>query len=105
VKLVQFDFPFQGPFGDDMAAALKDLAESINGEPGFLWKIWTENAEAKEGGGIYLFEDDASAKAYVAKHTARLQAFGVTTANAKVFDVNQQLSRINRAPILESAHR
>ena len=39
-KLLQIDFPFAGPFGDDMAVALRELAESIASEPGFIWKIW-----------------------------------------------------------------
>ena len=39
--LLQFDFPFEGPFGDAMAQALDGLARSIAAEPGLLWKIWT----------------------------------------------------------------
>lgn len=27
--LIQVDFPYQGPYGAEMAAAMKDLAESI----------------------------------------------------------------------------
>lgn len=99
MKLVQFDFPFRGPFGDEMGAALRGLAESINEEPGFLWKIWTENAAAQEAGGIYLFADAASAEAYIRKHTSRLGEFGITRVNAKVFDVNVELTRVNRAPL------
>lgn len=36
--LLQLHFAFNGPFGDAMAEQLKPLAESINQEPGFLWK-------------------------------------------------------------------
>lgn len=36
--LLQLHFSFNGPFGDAMAEQLKPLAESINQEPGFLWK-------------------------------------------------------------------
>ena len=99
MKLVQFDFPYEGPFGDEMAAAYRGLAESINEEPGFLWKIWLENAATAESGGIYLFADAASAEAYVRKHAARLGEFGITNINAKVFDVNVELTRVNRAPL------
>lgn len=41
--LLQLHFSFNGPFGDTMAEQLKPLAESINQEPGFLWKVWTES--------------------------------------------------------------
>lgn len=98
-KLLQIDFPFGGPFGREMAEALKDLAYSINDEPGFIWKIWTENEENNEGGGIYLFENEESAKKYLDKHTARLKGFGVAEVHAKIFDVNSDLSNINHGPI------
>ena len=41
--LLQLHFAFNGPFDDAMAEQLKPLAESINQEPGFLWKVWTES--------------------------------------------------------------
>ena len=97
--LVQFDFPFNGPFGADLAAALQGLAQSINEEPGFLWKIWTEDAAAGQAGGIYLFRDRASAEAYVAKHSARLGQFGIRDPRARIFDVNPALTRLNHGPL------
>ena len=98
-RLVQFDFPFEGPFGAAMSEALAELANSINDEPGFLWKIWTENESEATAGGIYLFEDDASAQAYIAKHSERLAHFGITGIRAKTFDVNAGLTAINRGPV------
>ena len=99
MRLVQFDFPFAGPFGAEMSAAMADLAQDIAGEPGLLWKIWTESQETGEAGGIYLFADAASADAYIAKHSARLQSFGVSGILARSFAVNETLSRIDRAPL------
>ena len=98
MKLVQFDFAFSGPFGDSMASALKDLAESIALEPGLVWKIWTENQDAGEAGGIYLFIDDESAQAYITKHTARLHQFGIAEVRVKIFDVNDKLTALTRGP-------
>ena len=97
--LLQVDFPYQGPGGDEMTAALRGLAESIANEPGLIWKIWTENQAAGEAGGIYLFKDVPSAEAYLAMHTARLMSFGVQRVNGKVFEVNDALSLIDRAPL------
>lgn len=97
-KLLQVDFDFSGPFGEEMSRALQGLAESINNEPGLIWKIWTESAANKLGGGIYLFEDEASASAYLTMHTARLQAMGITEVRGIIFDINTPLSLINKAP-------
>ncbi|WP_374340840.1 YdhR family protein [Azonexus sp.] len=44
--LLQVDFPYPGPWGDAMTAAMTGLAQSIAGEPGLLWKLWTENEAA-----------------------------------------------------------
>lgn len=97
--LLQIDFPFSGPFGEAMSTALADLARSIADEPGLLWKIWTENAATGEAGGIYLFADETSAQAYLAMHSARLCQFGIPQINAKLFAVNEALSRLDRAPL------
>lgn len=68
MKLLQVDFNFTGPFGEEMAEKLAGLAESINNEPGF---IWTESRKDQLAGGIYLFEDEASADAYLKSLTRR----------------------------------
>ena len=98
-QLVQISFPFSGPFGSRMAEALKDLAESISQEPGLVWKIWTESEEERTAGGIYLFESAELARAYLAKHIARLRALGITGISAAVFDINLDLTRITRGPV------
>jgi hypothetical protein len=96
--LVQFDFPYAGPWGADMTAAMGDLAQDIAGEDGLVWKIWTENQATGRAGGIYVFETPEAAAAYTEKHSARLGAFGITGINALSFDVNDALSAITRAP-------
>lgn len=97
--LLQVDFPYQGPWGQAMSEAMSGLAQSIANEPGLLWKIWTENAERNEAGGIYLFVDRTSADTYLTMHKARLKEFGIPQVNAKLFDVNAGLSAIDRAPL------
>ena len=96
--LLQVDFPYQGPWGDEMAAAMTGLAQSIAQEPGLIWKIWTENQAEGRAGGIYLFRDAASAARYQDKHTARLKAFGVEGIVARSFAVNPALTAITRGP-------
>ena len=97
--LLQVDFKMDGPFGDEMSKGFADLAKSINNEPGVIWKIWTEDAAAKEAGGIYLFETKEDAEKYLVMHSARLTSFGITDIRGKVFEVNEALSLINNAPI------
>ena len=98
-KLVQIHFDFHGPFGAEMSNQLVELAESINQEPGFIWKIWTENEANHEAGGVYLFQDEDTAQAYIKKHTARLKHLGVEEVTFKIFDINEPLSKINHGHI------
>ncbi|MFZ9659862.1 MAG: monooxygenase [Arcobacteraceae bacterium] len=99
MKLLQIDFPMDGPFGEEMSFAFKDLAEDIAKEKGLIWKIWTENSDAKEAGGIYLFEDESNANRYLEMHKNRLESFGIANIQAKIFDVNIPLSLIDNANI------
>jgi hypothetical protein len=97
--ILQVDFPYTGPWGAQMTEAMRGLAASIAGEPGLIWKIWTEQPARNEAGGIYLFTDEASAQAYLTMHAARLAGFGVPQVNAKLFEVNDALSLLDRAPL------
>lgn len=96
--LLQIDFPFNGPFGDEMAAQLGSLAQDIAGETGLIWKIWTENEAEKRAGGIYLFADPENAARYLSMHSARLQSFGISGIEAKTFAVNDALNAITHGP-------
>ena len=99
LTLLQIDFPYAGPWGEEMAAASRGLAEDIARTPGLRWKIWTENAATGRAGGIYLFDDAVSAEAYLGMHTERLAGFGITGIRAETFAVNEALTRIDRGPI------
>ena len=99
--VLQIDFPSSGPFGADMSQAFTPLAHDIAQEAGLIWKIWTENADTKQGGGIYLFEDIENANRYLTKHTERLNSFGIENITAKIFDVNVPLSQIDKVNFLK----
>lgn len=101
-KLLQVDFDFTGPFGEELSVELAGLAESINHEPGVIWKIWTESEKDKLGGGIYLFENESSAQDYLAMHAARLKEMGIQEVRGQIFDVNVPLSIINDGPIVKA---
>lgn len=97
--IIQMYFDKEGPFGDEAIAGSKDRAESINHEPGFIWKIWTEDAEDKKAGGIYLFDTKEHAEAYMEMHTQRLAKLGFGNFVSKIFDVNLGLTEINKGPL------
>ncbi len=97
--LVQVDFPYAGPFGEEMSQAMQPLAADIAGESGLIWKIWTESRDQGIAGGIYLFDNEEDAKRYIAKHEARLASFGIQDIRSRIFDVNRPLSLTDRAPL------
>ena len=98
-KVLQMDFPYPGPFGKEMTEMSRELAQSIAEEPGLFWKIWTENSTNQEAGGIYLFADENSATAYLKKHTERLKQWDIREFNAKIFDINDELTVITNGPV------
>lgn len=97
--IVQVDFPHTGPFNEAFTEAFTDLAKDIEKENGLIWKIWTENEDTKEGGGIYLFDNFEDAERYLLKHTQRLESFGYSNIRGKIFNVNETLSLINNASL------
>lgn len=97
--VLQVDFPHNGPFGDEMSEAMADLAKDIAKEEGLVYKLWTENEETKEAGGIYLFDNINDAKRYLQKHTKRLESFGYKDIKGKIFKINKPLSRLSKANI------
>lgn len=103
LTLLQFDFPFAGPWGEAATEAFRGLAEDIATTPGLRWKIWTENPATGRAGGIYLFEDEGSARAYLDFHTRRLQNAGIRDIRALELRVNETLSQVDRAPLGQAA--
>lgn len=97
--LVIFDFPARPPGGPEQAAAMRALAGDIAAEPELLWKIWTESAEEKRAGGIYLFRSREAAEAYHAKHAERLAKAGIIDIEATYRTYNAPLTAITRGPV------
>jgi hypothetical protein len=59
----------------------------------------TESEAAGEGGGVYLFDDEGSARAYLEEHTRRLEGFGISSIRTRVFHVNEPLTETTRGPL------
>lgn len=93
--LLQIDFTFpREMMGEALTQGAQQLARSITQEPGFISKIWTENAETGEAGGIYIFNDATSAQQYATMHQERVAQMGATNINSKIFDINTELTDI-----------
>lgn len=97
--LLQIDFPHQGPFGDELTQIMSNLAKEIAQEKGLIFKIWTENEETKEAGGIYVFDNADDADRYLKMHTQRLESFGYTDIKSKIFTINEELSTLSKTKI------
>jgi hypothetical protein len=95
--ILQMDFASPPPWGEARREALRALAHSIAADtPGLAWKIWTEDEAAGRAGGLYAFTSRAAAEAYQAMHTARVTARGATDIQARIWDINAELSTITR---------
>jgi hypothetical protein len=102
-KILQINFSFNIPAAD-LAAAFAPLAQPIADTPGLRWKIWLMNADKGQGGGIYLFDDEASVQAYLAgpiigglKTNPALGDVSIRT-----YGVAEEISLVTRAPIQET---
>jgi len=99
--IVQFNFPFLGPWGDELAEIAKPVAEYLADTYGLVWKIWTENPQTNRAGGIYLFENKYSAKHFAENHQIILHKMGITEGIiCHIFEINQKLSEFTRGPVI-----
>ena len=79
---------------DSVAPAFVDV-------PGLMWKIWLLNPEAKEAGGIYLFDSQASLEAYRnGPLVAKLRALpAVENISVKPFEIVPEATALTRGPV------
>lgn len=104
-KILQVNFKYNVS-GDEYEQAVSPMANDFAAVAGCRWKIWLINEAENEAGGIYLFDDDASLKAFlesplvaqVTSHPA-LRDFSV-----KQFDVMEEITAITRGPVRKAAY-
>ncbi len=99
LKLWDLHLKYDGPITEEFMDGNRMLAESIAEEPGVLWKIWTHETGTNHFGSTYLFKDLEHLEKYKAMHIKRLNAIGITDITDHVFDILEDLSRMNRAPL------
>uniref|UniRef100_A0A7S1UZD2 Uncharacterized protein n=1 Tax=Grammatophora oceanica TaxID=210454 RepID=A0A7S1UZD2_9STRA len=101
-KLLQITFQkppsSESDSDDDEGSLLLQRANKISTFPGLIWKIWIANHESNTFGGTYLFQDEASAKHYLASpipdDIRHLPSF-----KTEIFDVEEEFSAITHAPL------
>jgi hypothetical protein len=108
-QIVEINFNYTVP-RSDLENAFRLSATPIANAPGLIWKIWVINEAEKEAAGVYLFEDESSARNYVmGEIVTELKASpAVRNASVKQFGILEELTKVTRGPItrglVEPAH-
>jgi len=99
-KILQINLKCKDPKAD-FAEAYLPAAQTIADVKGLIWKVWVMNEAENTAGGIYLFEDGASVKAYLEGPIvdAVMKNEALSDKEAKVFDVLDKHSKITRGPV------
>lgn len=99
-KILQINLRFNVS-AEDLAKEFESAAVPIAKVPGLKWKIFCMKKERNEAGGIYLFEDEDSLKAYIESPImARMKALDAfSEITLKEFDCVEESSAITRGPV------
>lgn len=98
-KIWDLHLKYNGPITEEFIEGNKQLAESIAKEEGIIWKIWTHEEGTNHYGSTYLFKNLDYLTKYKEMHIKRLNAIGITDITEYTFDILEDLSKINHAPI------
>jgi hypothetical protein len=99
-RILQINFKFDGSKAEYLQA-FSEAAEPIAAVAGLRWKIWPWSDDERVGGGIMLFDDAASAQAYLEGPIAAQvgQHPAVSDISVRQFDVLGDLTAITRGPV------
>jgi hypothetical protein len=86
---------------EELKEGAKKLVQPVQQVPNLVWKTWIVNDQEKLTGGIYLFENEEAAKAYVEGPLIdQLRNSPVfKNLSIKLFDIMEDQSKATRAPI------
>jgi hypothetical protein len=99
-KILQVNYKLNGSVAGFMREA-GAVASALASVPGLRWKVWLMNETEHEGGGIYLFDNDASLQAFLEGPivTALKDHPALTHLSVKQFDVSEDLTKETRGHI------
>ncbi|AAV93918.1 monooxygenase [Ruegeria pomeroyi] len=98
-KIWDLHLTYDGPLSQEFLTGTRQLAESIAQEPGIVWKIWTVEDGTNHFGSTYLFRTLDHLETYKKMHLKRLADFGIRVVSDHVFDIMEELSAIDNAPL------
>ncbi|GAA4279224.1 monooxygenase [Aquimarina mytili] len=98
-KIWDLHLKYDGPVTQEFMDGNKQLAASIAEEEGIIWKIWTYEEGTNHYGSTYLFKNLDYLEKYREMHVKRLNAIGITDITDYIFDIFEDLSKIDNAPI------
>ena len=86
---------------EEYQEAVAPLADKFADLPGLKWKVWILNAESKEAGGIYLFDNQASVDEYLSGPLAKVVTThpALSSFSVKQFAIMEDVTKITRGPI------
>lgn len=95
--LLQVNFDLDPSRNEDLELTLT-RAEKLARTPGLIWKVWLRDEERRRGGGVYLFEDAASAHAWADGRFETMAQRMPWSSNIKVeiTPVQEALSSVTR---------
>jgi hypothetical protein len=98
--ILQINFTFEGSKAEYLEA-FSQVAASIAATPGLRWKVWPWNEGDRVGGGVYLFDDAASAQAFLQGPIASGlgQHPAVSDISIQQFEVLDSLTAVTRGPV------
>ena len=96
-KILQVNYKLNGPRAEYERENLP-YAQPIADIAGLRWKVWIINEAQREAGGIYLFDGDPAAQAFLAGPIIA-EMKGDPTLSIKVFDVIEELTTITRGSV------
>lgn len=98
--LLQINFKFEGSKAEYLEA-FNEAAAAIAATPGLRWKVWPWNDADHMGGGIYLFDDAASAQAFLEGPIAAglPDHPALSDISVRQFEVLDSLTAITRGPV------
>ncbi len=97
---MQINYRFNRTRSEQEKASLQS-AQIIANVKGIIWKIWIVNENEKTAGGIYLFEDEASAETYLKGPiiAAMKNMPIIDNFEAKIFDIIPEPTKITHGPV------
>ena len=103
-RLLQINYTLNVPLAD-FRRKFGPAAHEIASVPGLCWKVWIADEERSEGGGIYLFDDQASLDAYVnGPIVAGIRSHpAFADVRIKTFNVLADETTVTRGPIRAAA--